>query len=119
MFAYDVLGFQTSSDAANFVRYVVEQADGEALQRTTACRAFGRTVIARAFPIGIDVDAVYEMAHTPEADAHIGAAAAPQHGEHVRSSASTGSTIPRACRIGCAPSAACSSCTPNCMKRVT
>src|SRR5690606_21264302 len=34
-------------------------------------RAFGRTITARAFPIGIDPDSVFEMAHTPEADAHM------------------------------------------------
>ncbi len=70
MFSYDVVGFQTSNDAANFVRYVVESAGGEALSEDRVS-AFGRTIIARAFPIGIDPDSVYEMAHTPEADAHM------------------------------------------------
>ncbi len=70
MFSYDVVGFQTSNDAANFVRYVVESAGGEALSEHRV-KAFGRTIIARAFPIGIDPDSVYEMAHTPEADAHM------------------------------------------------
>ena len=70
MFGYDVLGFQTSTDANNFIRYVVEQLEGEALDNHRV-RAFGRTVIARAFPIGIDPEAVFQMAHTPEADAHM------------------------------------------------
>lgn len=70
MFSYDVVGFQTSNDAANFVRYVVESVGGEALSEDRVS-AFGRTIIARAFPIGIDPDSVYEMAHTPEADAHM------------------------------------------------
>ncbi len=70
MFAYDVVGFQTSSDAANFIRYVVENLDAEVVGNDRV-RAFGRTITARAFPIGIDPDTVFEMAHTPEADAHM------------------------------------------------
>lgn len=70
MFAYDVVGFQTSSDAANFVRYAVENLDAEIIDDDRV-RAFGRTITARAFPIGIDPDTVFEMAHTPEADAHM------------------------------------------------
>lgn len=70
MFSYDVVGFQTSSDAANFTRYVVENAGGEALGEDRL-KAFGKTITARAFPIGIDPDSVYQMAHTPEADAHM------------------------------------------------
>jgi len=70
MFAYDVIGFQTTGDANNFVRYIVEQCDGEILDDDRV-RCFNRTIMARAFPIGIDADALYEMAHTPEAEAHI------------------------------------------------
>lgn len=70
MFAYDVVGFQTATDAANFVRYVVENEGGEALDGDRV-RAFDRTIVVRAFPIGIDPDSVYEMAHTPDADAHM------------------------------------------------
>ena len=70
LFAYDVIGFQTSGDASNFVRYIVEQCDGEMLPDDRV-RCFDRTIVARAFPIGIDADAIYEMAHSPEAEAHI------------------------------------------------
>ena len=70
LFAYDVVGFQTSSDATNFQRYVLEQADG-VLKAGGQISAFGRTIIVRHFPIGIDVDAIKNMAHTPEADASI------------------------------------------------
>ncbi|MEZ5815890.1 MAG: alpha,alpha-trehalose-phosphate synthase (UDP-forming) [Hyphomicrobiaceae bacterium] len=70
MFAYDVVGFQTSGDANNFVRYIVEHCDGEMLPGDRV-RCFDRTIVARAFPIGIDAEAIYEMAHSPEADAHI------------------------------------------------
>ncbi|HWV83214.1 MAG TPA: alpha,alpha-trehalose-phosphate synthase (UDP-forming) [Hyphomicrobiaceae bacterium] len=70
MFSYDVVGFQTSGDTANFIRYVVENLDAEIVGNDRV-RAFGRTITARAFPIGIDPDSVFEMAHTPEADAHM------------------------------------------------
>jgi trehalose 6-phosphate synthase len=70
MFAYDVVGFQTSSDVTNFQRYILEQADG-VLKAGGQLSAFGRSVVVRDFPIGIDVDAVAKMAHTPEADASI------------------------------------------------
>ncbi len=71
LFAYDVIGFQTAGDASNFVRYIVEEFGGEALADDRV-RCFDRTIMARPFPIGIDADAVFEMAHTPEAEAHIG-----------------------------------------------
>ena len=69
-FAYDVVGFQTTGDAGNFIRYVTEECGGEAVG-TDRVRCFGRTIVAKAFPIGIDADAIYEMAHTPEAEAQI------------------------------------------------
>ena len=71
LFAYDVVGFQTASDVTNFQRYVLEQADG-VLKAGGQISAFGRTIVARHFPIGIDVDAIKDMAHTPEADARSG-----------------------------------------------
>lgn len=70
LFAYDVVGFQTTGDASNFIRYIVEHCDGVMLAGDRV-RCFGRTIVARAFPIGIDVDAIYEMAHSPEAEAQI------------------------------------------------
>jgi trehalose 6-phosphate synthase len=70
MFAYDVVGFQTSGDAGNFKRYVVEHAGGT-VGPGGCITAFGRTIVARCFPIGIDVDSVREMAHTPQAEAQI------------------------------------------------
>jgi len=70
LFAYDVVGFQTSGDATNFQRFVLEQAGG-VLKAGGQVSAFGRTIVARAFPIGIDADAIKEMAHTPEAEAQI------------------------------------------------
>jgi trehalose 6-phosphate synthase len=70
LFAYDVVGFQTSGDATNFQRYVLEQAGG-VLKAGGQVSAFGRSIVARSFPIGIDADAIREMAHTPEAEAQI------------------------------------------------
>ena len=69
MFSYDVVGFQTSVDVANFQRYVTDQADGSVAG--DAVSAYGREITARAFPIGIDVDAFIEMATTPTAAALI------------------------------------------------
>lgn len=70
LFSYDLVGFQTSSDAGNFARYVLEQAEGKKVGEHTL-EAFGGKVNVRAFPIGIDVDAFYQMAHTPKADEQI------------------------------------------------
>jgi trehalose 6-phosphate synthase len=70
LFAYDVIGFQTSLDVSNFRRYVLEHADGT--QRPDGeMSAFGRTSFVNSFPIGIDADAISAMARTPEADASI------------------------------------------------
>ena len=70
MFAYDIVGFQTSWDVTNFQRYVLDQANG-VLKAGGQISAFGRSVVARNFPIGIDVDDVHNMAHTSEAEAQI------------------------------------------------
>jgi len=70
LFAYDVIGFQTTWDATNFQRYVLEQANG-VLKAGGRMSAFGRTATARSFPIGIDADSFHEMAHTSEAESQI------------------------------------------------
>jgi len=70
LFAYDVVGFQTSSDVTNFQRYVLEQGGG-VLKAGGQMSAFGRTIVVRSFPIGIDVDAIKNMAHTLKADMSI------------------------------------------------
>ena len=66
LFSYDVVGFQTKSDLANFTRYIVETDNGEA-HGDGRFTAYNRTITARAYPIGIDADAFREMAFTPEA----------------------------------------------------
>jgi trehalose 6-phosphate synthase len=70
MFAYDLLGFQTKTDVGNFRRYVEDYGDGDA-ESNGYIGAFGTSVIARCFPIGIDVDSFVAMAHTTAADEQI------------------------------------------------
>ncbi|MEW5965237.1 MAG: alpha,alpha-trehalose-phosphate synthase (UDP-forming) [Pseudomonadota bacterium] len=70
LFSYDVVGFQTSIDAGNFVRYVVEHGGGKELDGNRVS-AFGSTAVADVFPIGIDADSFRAMAHTAEADLQI------------------------------------------------
>ncbi len=53
-FAYDLVGLQTRSDADHFARFVQEEAGATALG-DGGFEALGRRVIARPFPIGIDV----------------------------------------------------------------
>jgi trehalose 6-phosphate synthase len=60
-FAYDLVGLQTRIDADHFARFVVEEARATALGEGEF-EAFGRRVVARAFPIGIDVDELRRLA---------------------------------------------------------
>jgi trehalose 6-phosphate synthase len=66
MFAYDVLGLQSEVDLSHFERYVHREAGAEVLPGNRF-RAFGRTVTARAFPIGIDVEEFRGLARGEEA----------------------------------------------------
>ena len=66
IFSYDVIGFQTAADLQNFQRYVIENFDGEC-HDDVHVTAFGRAIVAKVFPIGIDVDAFKAMAETDEA----------------------------------------------------
>ncbi|WP_028008171.1 alpha,alpha-trehalose-phosphate synthase (UDP-forming) [Solimonas flava] len=65
LMAYDLIGFQTEGDLQAFRDYVLREAggiiDGETL------RAYGRKVIARAFPIGIDTAQFAQMARSEDA----------------------------------------------------
>ena len=70
LFSYDVIGFQTSTDTSNFRRYVTDHVGGEEVSEDRI-RAFGRTTTMKAFPIGIDVEAFYNMAHTETAEEQI------------------------------------------------
>lgn len=70
LFAYDVVGFQTENDVGNFGRYAEETA-ASVTPETHPFRAAQRKLIARNYPIGIDVQQFNAMANTPEADERI------------------------------------------------
>jgi trehalose 6-phosphate synthase len=59
--AYDLLGFQTQDDLLCFQDYIRREAGGE-VGRDGTIRAFGRTLKAAAFPIGIDTEMFTKMA---------------------------------------------------------
>ncbi len=69
LFSYDLVGFQTRSDVSNFEQYV----DGHHPTDTGAgfLKAYGRTIAVGHFPIGIDAEAFYDLAHTSESDKQI------------------------------------------------
>lgn len=64
LFAFNVLGFQTEHDRDRFFDYVRMEVGGSVLGDKARC--FGRTVTARAFPIGIDADNFSDFAISPE-----------------------------------------------------
>lgn len=66
MFSYDLVGFQSEADFNHFGRYVESEAHAQQVE-PGRWRAFGRTVQAGAFPIGIDVDEFAALAEAPEA----------------------------------------------------
>lgn len=53
--AYDVVGFQTINDLRAFHEYIVHEAGGEILGDNLV-RAYGRTLKAEVYPIGIEVE---------------------------------------------------------------
>src|SRR3546814_1435723 len=60
-----LIGFQTESDVQRFRDYVLREAGGSA--DGDRLSAYGRTVVAKAFPIGIDAEQFAEMAASDEA----------------------------------------------------
>ena len=66
LFDYDLVGFQTADWLAAFHGYVVDEAGGEVLEDGVV-RAFGRSIYASAFPIGIDARDFAEIVRSPEA----------------------------------------------------
>lgn len=64
--AFDLIGFQTDRDTANFRRYLIAHCDAEELD-ATRIMAFGRTLETRTFSIGIDANEMATMAVSPEA----------------------------------------------------
>jgi trehalose 6-phosphate synthase len=63
--AYDLIGFQTAADLEGFRDYLLRQGGGEDLGGGRF-RAFGRTLRAGVFPIGIDVATVARQAAEAE-----------------------------------------------------
>jgi trehalose 6-phosphate synthase len=74
MFQYDLIGFQTAEHLEAFRRYATTElgadSDGDTLT------AFGRTIIARAFPIGIDVEEFDRLGQSSAGVLHFNQAAA-------------------------------------------
>ncbi|MGH8446198.1 MAG: alpha,alpha-trehalose-phosphate synthase (UDP-forming) [Solimonas sp.] len=65
LMAYDLVGFQTEGDLQSFRDYVLREANG--IIDGDRLHAYGRTVTARAFPIGIDTAQFAGMAGSEEA----------------------------------------------------
>jgi trehalose 6-phosphate synthase len=65
LFHYDVVGFHTQEWRDAFESYVLYEAGGKILPDGRLC-AFGRTVRAEAFPIGIDVEGFRGLARSTE-----------------------------------------------------
>jgi trehalose 6-phosphate synthase len=63
---YDLVGFQTDADHANFCRFVSEFLGGEITSPDTL-RVPGKYLKAGVFPVGIDVDSFVAMAQDPVA----------------------------------------------------
>jgi trehalose 6-phosphate synthase len=70
MLEYDVLGFQTKTDHANFCRFVFGLLGGEMLSQDTLMVS-GKRLTVSVFPVGIDVDHFVSMAQTPQAETQI------------------------------------------------
>jgi trehalose 6-phosphate synthase len=64
--AFDLVGFQTDRDTANFRRYLTEHCGAEALDERRL-RVFDRVVETRTFSIGIDAGEMAAMATGPRA----------------------------------------------------
>jgi trehalose 6-phosphate synthase len=67
MLAYDLIGFQTVEWRESFLHYCSKELGAEVNETTGEIRYEGRTVIARAYPIGIDWDNFQSLGETPEA----------------------------------------------------
>ncbi len=70
LFEYDLVGFQTSIDQANFCRFVCDHMNGEMLS-PGMLRVADKTLTVGVFPVGIDVDSFIAFARSPEAEIRI------------------------------------------------
>ena len=71
LFHYDLVGFQTHADVVNFSLYTQRVLDMEP-REDGRLHAFGRTMTARAFPIGIDVEQFRDLLGSEEAQELVG-----------------------------------------------
>lgn len=67
---YDLVGFQTISDHANFCRFMCDFMGGKMTAPDTLC-VDGKYLRASVFPVGIDVESFVAMAQSPLADKRI------------------------------------------------
>jgi len=67
---YDVIGFQTKTDEANFCRFLCEIMNGEMVAEN-AIRIDGRIVMVTVVPAGINVESFAAMARHPYASRYI------------------------------------------------
>ena len=107
----DLVGFQRTSDAGNFMRSARRFLGASVKQQQIHVRgADGETThIARAqaFPISIDVKQISELAQKPEVIERASRSAATSATPRPSCSASTGSTTPRASGTGSRPTRNC------------
>nr|WP_211112404.1 alpha,alpha-trehalose-phosphate synthase (UDP-forming) [Azospirillum sp. SYSU D00513] len=71
--AYDLVGFHTEVDLRCFTDYIRDYTDGEVSEAPDGgmlVRAFGRTLVARAFPISIDTANLESLAETASRSRH-------------------------------------------------
>jgi trehalose 6-phosphate synthase len=66
LFAYDLIGFQTEGDRRCFIHYVEDELKGTVLDGDKV-HAFGRTIQASVFSIGIDTENFVGFATGPDA----------------------------------------------------
>jgi trehalose 6-phosphate synthase len=66
MFAYDLVGFQTAENVDAFADYVTREARGR--REGDRLTAFGRSTLAGAFPIGIDIPEFQRLLRSPAAE---------------------------------------------------
>lgn len=71
LFAYDLVGVQSQTDLSHLQRYLGSEAPAE-LSADGRMVAYGRSLRAESFPIGIDVDEFAELGRSPEAEEMFG-----------------------------------------------
>jgi trehalose 6-phosphate synthase len=70
LMSYDLLGFQTENDTACFRAYASRELRAEALP-AGRLRSAGRETVARAFPVGIDVEAFAALSRSAETSSQV------------------------------------------------